>query len=56
MIKRALAGLLAAAAIGTLAVPAAAAAPGNGTPAVRPPGTDCVWMWTQGPPQCRKLE
>ncbi|WP_326958563.1 hypothetical protein [Amycolatopsis sp. NBC_01286] len=56
MIKRVLAGLLAAAAIGTLAVPAAAAAPGTGTPGGRPPGTGCVWMWTQGPPECRKLE
>ncbi|WP_328450015.1 MULTISPECIES: hypothetical protein [unclassified Amycolatopsis] len=59
MIKRVLAGLLAAAAIGTLAAlaaPTAAAAPGHGDPAVRPPGTDCVWIWTHGPPQCRKLE
>jgi hypothetical protein len=56
MIKRVLAGLLAAAAIGTLGAPVAAAAPGNGGPAVRPPGGDCIWVWTHGPPQCRKLE
>jgi hypothetical protein len=56
MIKRALAGLLAAAAISAMGAPMAAAAPVNGgDPAVRPPG-HCVWIWTQGPPQCRKLE
>ncbi|MFJ7216209.1 hypothetical protein [Amycolatopsis sp. NPDC098790] len=56
MIKRALAGLAAVAAIGTLIAPAAAAASGNGGPAVRPPGNVCVWIWTEGPPECRKLE
>ncbi|MGW5718295.1 hypothetical protein ACWEVP_19160 [Amycolatopsis sp. NPDC003865] len=56
MIKRALAGLAAAAAIGTLGAPVAAAAQGTGDPAVRPPGTVCVWIWTDGPPECRKLE
>ncbi|MFJ1761187.1 hypothetical protein ACIOD2_12770 [Amycolatopsis sp. NPDC088138] len=56
MIKRVLAGLVATLAFGALGAPMAAAAPGNGGPAVRPPGTDCVWIWTQGPPQCRKVE
>jgi hypothetical protein len=56
MVKRVLAGLLAAAAIGTLGAQAAmAAGPGNGEPGVRGPG-DCVWIWTTGPPECRKLE
>lgn len=55
MIKRALAGLAAAAAIATLTAPVAAAAQGNDDPAVRPPGV-CVWIWTDGPPECRKLE
>lgn len=55
MIKRALAGLAAAAAIGTLSAPAATAATGTGDPTVRPPGV-CVWIWTGGPPECKKLE
>ncbi|MEV6628755.1 hypothetical protein AB0M83_23905 [Amycolatopsis sp. NPDC051106] len=55
MIKRALAGLAVAAVIGTLGAPVAAAASGSGDPAVRPPG-QCVWIWTEGPPQCKKLE
>ncbi|MEU0795395.1 hypothetical protein ABZ342_35480 [Amycolatopsis sp. NPDC005961] len=64
MITRALTGLAAAAVIGTLgapmataatAAPATAAAASDGGPAVRPPG-QCVWIWTGGPPQCKKLE
>ena len=55
MIKRALAVLAAAAVIGTGAAPVASAASGTGDPAVRPPG-QCVWIWTGGPPQCKKLE
>ncbi|VVJ16147.1 Uncharacterised protein [Amycolatopsis camponoti] len=63
MITRALTGLAAAAVIGTLGAPLAAAAPAtaaaavasDGGPAVRPPG-QCVWIWTGGPPQCKKLE
>ncbi|MGK3204573.1 hypothetical protein [Amycolatopsis sp. MEPSY49] len=55
MIKRALAGLAVAAAIGTLCAPAATAATGTGDPTIRPPGV-CVWIWTEGPPECRKLE
>ncbi|MEU8637466.1 hypothetical protein AB0C38_35260 [Amycolatopsis sp. NPDC048633] len=58
MRKRALAGLAAAligaAAFGTLTAPQASAAAGGG-PGGKPK-TICVWIWTGGPPECRKLE
>ncbi|MDT7801617.1 MAG: hypothetical protein QOI78_5050 [Actinomycetota bacterium] len=56
MIKRLLVALVATLAVGALGAPMASAAPGNGGPAVRPPGGDCIWIWSQGPPQCKKLE
>ncbi|MEA5357926.1 hypothetical protein VA596_00145 [Amycolatopsis sp., V23-08] len=56
MIKRLLVAVAATLAVGALGAPTATAAPGNGDPSVRPPGTDCVWIWTQGPPHCKKLE
>lgn len=52
MVKRALAALAAAVVVGTVGAPVATAA---GDPGVRPPG-QCVWIWTGGPPQCKKLE
>ncbi|MCR6485695.1 hypothetical protein M8542_22990 [Amycolatopsis sp. OK19-0408] len=57
MIKRALTGLAAAiistAACGALAAPAATAATDGGP---GKPKTVCVWIWSGGPPQCKKLE
>jgi hypothetical protein len=58
MRKRALAGLAAAligaAAFGTLTAPEASAAAGGGP--VGKPRPLCVWIWTEGPPECRKLQ
>ncbi|MEV6648759.1 hypothetical protein [Amycolatopsis sp. NPDC051371] len=58
MRKRAWAGLaaalVAAASFGALAVPAASAATGGGP--VGKPRPVCVWIWTGGPPECRKLQ
>jgi ABC-type glycerol-3-phosphate transport system substrate-binding protein len=58
MIKRALAGLatavVAAAAFGALTAPEASAAAGAGP--VGKPRPVCVWIWTEGPPECRELQ
>jgi ABC-type glycerol-3-phosphate transport system substrate-binding protein len=61
MRKRAWAGLAAAligaASFGALTAPAAAAASAAvvGGPVGKPKPV-CVWIWTEGPPECRKLE
>ncbi|MEV7037078.1 hypothetical protein [Amycolatopsis sp. NPDC051061] len=58
MRKRAWAALAAvlagAASFGALTAPAASAATGVGP--VGKPRPTCVWIWTEGPPECRKLQ
>ncbi|GLY34383.1 hypothetical protein Amsp01_004070 [Amycolatopsis sp. NBRC 101858] len=48
------AALIGAASFGALTAPAASAATAGGP--VGKPKPICVWIWTDGPPECRKLE
>ncbi len=48
------AALVGAASFGALTAPPASAATGGGP--VGKPRPVCVWIWTEGPPECRKLQ
>lgn len=48
------AALIGAASFGALTAPAPSAAVAGGP--VGKPKSVCVWIWTEGPPECRKLE